>query len=144
MDRFELAQQKRLAKFKAQMAKKKLEQEKKIEERIIEKKKIVIKEEIKIKKRVKKVVVIKSELDVNLTKSEMICIKHVLCQYIKETHSKFRRGGRFYLNSTDETEKYLYGIYSNVFTAYNKISNKEENSPIFQTTLIKKTDENKN
>jgi len=144
MDKLELAQKKRLEKIKSQMAKKKLAQEKNIEKKLIEKKNIIIKEEIKIKKKVKKVIVVKSELDVNLTKSELICIKHVLCQYIKDAHSKFRRQGSFYLNTTDKTEKYLYGIYSNVFKAYNKLSNKEENSPIFQTTLIKMQNENNN
>jgi hypothetical protein len=127
MDRLDKATDVRIEKLKRKLEKQK---ETKIKNRA-ERKNLLKRK--KYKEKAKEVIVIKSIMDVPITKSELIAIKHVLIQYIKK--NPFFKN-KFTYDKDDTTDRYHYNLYSNVFKAYNKLNDNDENKPIYQIKLV--------
>jgi hypothetical protein len=82
----------------------------------------------------KRVVTIKSELDINISKSELVSIKRIICAYLKKNNSRFKKQ----FDKNDVTARYWYSIYSDAFKVYNKMNGKYELSPIYNYKLLDK------
>ena len=79
----------------------------------------------------KKVIILKCEREVYLSKNEIIAMKRILMDFIKR--NKFFK--KTVYNKDDSTDRYLFNQYSDVFKAYNKIMGRDENCPIYQQKL---------
>jgi len=126
MDRLDKVTDMRIDKLK-----RKMEKEKQTKKKLSKERKNLLKK--KKGSKPKDIILVKSIRDVPLTKSEVLAVQRVLMAYIKKNRF-FKK--EFNYDSKNPTDRYLMNEYKAVFKTYNKLSNNDENKPIYQIKLV--------